>query len=205
MATADALATRAALEDELRALIASDKLDDATARALRGFGPEVMAWLHATVGGETEASDAFALFAEELWKSLRRYDQRCSMRTWCYMLARHAAYRVREARAKGKALPLSQAPVDALAAEVRETTLVHLRTEVKDRVRALREQLDPDDQTLLILRVDRDLGWRDIALVMLGDEAPATEVDKLAVALRKRFERVKARLRELVAADAAGS
>ena len=202
MTATDVLATRAALEDDLRALIAADQLDDATARALRGFGPEVLAWLHATVGSETEASDAFALFAEELWKSLRRYDQRCSMRTWCYMLARHAAYRVREARAKGKALPLSQAPVDALAAEVRETTLVHLRTETKDRVRALREQLDPDDQTLLILRVDRDLGWRDIALVMLGDEAPTADVDKLAVALRKRFERVKARLRELVAADA---
>jgi RNA polymerase sigma-70 factor (ECF subfamily) len=195
----DVASTRAVIEDDVRARLAAGDPGGATSRALRGFGPEVMAWLHATLRSETEASDAFALFGEELWKSLTRYDQRCSMRTWCYMLARHAAYRVREARRKNLALPLSQAPVDALVAEVRATTLVHLRTEVKDRVRALRDQLDPDDQMLLILRVDRDLGWRDIALVLLGDEAPAAEVDKRAATLRKRFERVKARLRELAA------
>ena len=63
----------------------------------------------------------------------------------------------------------------------------------------IRKQLDPDDQTLLVLRVDRDLAWRDIAIVMLGEAAVDAEVTKKAAALRKQFERVKERLRELAA------
>jgi RNA polymerase sigma-70 factor (ECF subfamily) len=96
-------------------------------------------------------------------------------------------------------VPLPASPAAALTAQVRETTLVHLRTDVKDRVRALRARLAPDDQTLLVLRVDKDLGWRDIALVELGDDAPTAVLDRVAATLRKRFERVKQRLRELVA------
>jgi RNA polymerase sigma-70 factor (ECF subfamily) len=62
-----------------------------------------------------------------------------------------------------------------------------MRTDVKQGVAKLRERLDPDDQTLLILRVDRDLSWREVADVMgLGEPA-----------LRKRFERIKTRLREM--------
>ncbi|MGN6107017.1 MAG: sigma-70 family RNA polymerase sigma factor, partial [Kofleriaceae bacterium] len=100
----------------------------------------------------------------------------------------------------GREVALSEAPQDALVAQVRETTLVHLRTAVKDRMRALRDQLEPDDRTLLILRVDRDLQWREIAQVLLGDQADAAELDRHAATLRKRFERVKQRLRELASA-----
>jgi RNA polymerase sigma-70 factor (ECF subfamily) len=197
-------ADRAALEAELRELVAAGRLDAATERAIRGYGPEILGWLVATGRSESDAGDAFSRFAEELWVSLRRYDGRCSLRTWCYMLARHAAFRVREARATDRQVPLSQAPIDALVAEVRETTLIHLRTATKDRVRALRDHLDPDDQTLLVLRVDRDLGWREIAQILLGDGAAPAELDRRAVALRKRFERIKQRLRELANRPASG-
>jgi RNA polymerase sigma-70 factor (ECF subfamily) len=188
------------LEAAVRERLAAADVDGATERALRGYGPELLGWLHGTMRDEVAAGDAFALFAEELWKSLARFDGRCSIRTWCYVLARHAAHRVREARAANRAVPLSCAPIDAIAAEVRETTLVHLRTEVKDRVRALRLALDPDDQVLLTLRVDKDLGWRDIAHVLAGPDAPAAEIERHAATLRKRFERVKQRLRELAGA-----
>jgi RNA polymerase sigma-70 factor (ECF subfamily) len=189
---------RAQVEATVRAALQATAHDRATELALRGYGAEVLGWLHATMP-PGDAADAFSLFGEELWKSLRRFDGRCSVRTWCYMLARQAAYRVREARAAGREIPLSSAPLDALAAEIRETTLLHLRTEVKDRMRELRQALDPEDQTLLILRVDRDLGWRDVAQITLGVDASIDELDRHAAALRKRFERVKQRLRELAA------
>lgn len=58
-------------------------------------------------------------------------------------------------------MPLSAAPDLADAAEaVRTRTAEYLRTEVKDRIAKLRDSLDPEDRTLLILRVDRKLGWR---------------------------------------------
>ena len=50
---------------------------------------------------------------------------------------------------------------------VRTTTALHLRSEVKDQVSRLRERLEPDEQTLLILRVDRALSWREVAHVTL--------------------------------------
>lgn len=172
----------------------------ATEAALRELGPEIFGWLVSRMRSEAEAADAFALFSEDLWHSLARHQGRCSLRTWCYMLARQAASRVVASR--GPSVPLSQVPVSQVAVEVRETTRGYLRSEAKARVRLLRERLDPDDQLLLILRIDKNLGWRDIAQVMLGEAADDAAVTRGAAAQRKRFERVKARLRAWLATDA---
>jgi RNA polymerase sigma-70 factor (ECF subfamily) len=167
---------------------------------LEGYGAEIFGWLLATLSSDTDAADAFSLFSEDLWKSLARHQGRCSMRTWCYMLARCAVSRVLEARAGGRTVALSEAPISGVAAQVREATLSYLRTDVKHRVRSLREQLDPDDQMLLVLRVDKDLGWSDIAIVMFGEGAGEAELARHAARLRKRFERVKTQLRALAGA-----
>lgn len=164
------------------------------------YGGEILGWLSAILASETDADDAFSLFCEDLWRSLARYRGRCSPRTWCYMIARHAASRIYEARRSQRATPVAEVPDGALVAPLRETTLLHFRTAVKDRLRSLRAELAPEDQTLLILRVDRDLGWRDIAFVELGPDVGDTELTRHAAALRKRFERVKQRLRALAAA-----
>lgn len=174
-------------------------------QVLTEHGAEIFGWLLATLPSETDAADAFSLFSEDLWKSLARHAGRCSIRTWCYMIARHAVSRVLEARRTGRAVPLSEAPVSGVAAQVRDATLSYLRTDVKQRVRSLREQLDADDQVLLVLRVDKDLGWRDIAIAMYGIELGEPELARHAARLRKRFERVKAQLRQLAARPDAAS
>jgi RNA polymerase sigma-70 factor (ECF subfamily) len=57
----------------------------------------------------------------------------------------------------------------------------------------LRAQLDPDDHELLLLRLDRQMSWKDIARIRgAGDDVTA-----MAAALRKQFERAKERLRTL--------
>jgi RNA polymerase sigma-70 factor (ECF subfamily) len=63
----------------------------------------------------------------------------------------------------------------------------------------IRRELDDDDQILLVLRVDRNLAWRDIAIVLLGESARFDEIARKAATLRKQFERVKDRLRSLAA------
>lgn len=186
---------RAALEAALIAELDAGRLDQATERALRGWGPELYGWLCGVTRDEVEATDAFAIFAEQLWQSLRRYDRRCSTRTWCYMLARHAVARVRAARDAGQRVALSDAPVSRLAEMVRSSTAPHQQTAVKSALAAARARLDPDDQMLLVLRVDRGLAWREIAQVLLGEDADAAACDRRAAALRKQFERVKAELR----------
>jgi RNA polymerase sigma-70 factor (ECF subfamily) len=57
-----------------------------------------------------------------------------------------------------------------------------------DRLAKLRESLKPDEQTLLILRVDKGLSWKEIAQILAEDTPPDVG------ALRKRFERLKERL-----------
>ena len=70
-------------------------------------------------------------------------------------------------------------------------------------MRALREQLEPDDQMLLVLRVDRGMEFRDIAVALAEADAPldAETLEREAARLRKRFERVKERLRELARSE----
>jgi RNA polymerase sigma-70 factor (ECF subfamily) len=60
--------------------------------------------------------------------------------------------------------------------------------------------LPQEDQELLMLRVDRDLPWDALAEVLRGDdEIPLTpDVRKREAArLRKRFQLIKDRLREM--------
>ena len=68
----------------------------------------------------------------------------------------------------------------------------------QERVAELRESLEPDDQTLLILRVNRALSWKDVAMVLEAippdDEAG---LDRGAARVRQRFQAIKKRVREL--------
>jgi RNA polymerase sigma-70 factor (ECF subfamily) len=191
--------THAETEDEVRRLINAGDIDAATTCALRGYGPEVLGFLVAVAKNEDDARDAFSDFSEDLWRGLAGFEGNSSLRTWAYTIARRALWRVMNdpRRRPERNVPLSE--IGSVVAAVRDSTMTHLRTEVKDGFALLRQQLAQDEQTLLVLRVDRDLPWRDIAKVMHeGDgELADAAIEREAAALRKRFERVKARLREL--------
>lgn len=194
--------TNAQIEDEVRRLLSSGDVDAATTVALRGYGPEVLGFLAAVAKNEADARDAFSEFSEDLWRGIERFAGHSSLRTWAYTIARRALWRVLHdpKRRPERNVPLSQTGVvSKIAAQVRESTMTHLRTEVKDGFAQLRASLPPDEQMLLVLRVDRDLPWRDIARVMHEGQGDLDDagVDREAAALRKRFERVKTRLREL--------
>ena len=97
-------------------------------------------------------------------------------------------------------------PLDYLAAvveEVRTATPTFLQTAVRAEVAALRAELDEDDRMLLTLRVDRGLPWRELAQVFAEDGetiASPAALDRQAAALRKRYERIKRRIRALAEA-----
>ena len=79
---------------------------------------------------------------------------------------------------------------------VRTETLSYLRTEKKDRFAAIRASLPPEDQALLVLRVDRQLSWDELARVMSSDEGEpsADELKRESARLRKRYQLVKEKL-----------
>jgi RNA polymerase sigma-70 factor (ECF subfamily) len=114
------------------------------------------------------------------------------------MLAQHAAWRYRRLPwNRGQRTGVSR--VEELVAAVQSRTSPWQRTEVKDKWRELRETLDPEDRAILVLRVDRDLEWNEIARVMLGEseqDHTAAELAREAARLRKRFQLLKEDLRE---------
>ncbi len=138
----------------------------------------------------------FSLFSEDVWRGLPRFAWECTFRTWAYTLARRAAYRhVRQAKRALGGMVASPLSSQDIAAQVRTSTLAFLKTEKKTRLRALREELPPDDQVLLVLRLDKGLAWDELARVLEDDEAPDLVARKRAAArLRKRFQVVKERL-----------
>lgn len=197
MATSDTR-TRDARDNELKALALAGEHERATEGAIRLYGPEIVGWLSSVLPTEADAQDAFSRASVELWKSLRRFDGRCSIRTWCYMLARHAAIRVRSRKAAGEVLVSHVPSIAGVVSHVWSTTR-HKQAEAADVYAQIRNELAEEDQILLVLRVDKDLAWRDIAQVLLGEDAAADELPRKAAALRKQFERVKDRLKTLAA------
>jgi RNA polymerase sigma-70 factor (ECF subfamily) len=189
----------AVVDDEVREALARGDIDGATEHVIRTYGPELIGWLSSILPGDGDAHDAFSRFSEELWRSLTRFDGRCSVRTWCYMLAKQAAGRLRAQPRREHELLVSTVPslVHAVT-HVWNTTRVNARR-AEDVYTEIRNELAEDDQILLVLRVDRDLAWRDIAIVMLGEDAGDEELTRKAAALRKQFERVKEQLRVLAA------
>lgn len=186
------------VETQIRALSDGQHWKQAAAAAIEGYGPEILGYLAAVLRDESAAGEVFSQFCEDLWNGLPRFRWQSSFRTWAYTLARHASLRyLRSPEQRRPRVPVEE-EISALAQKVRTNTATYLRSDVKAKVRAIRETLDAEDQTLLILRVDRDLAWNEVAEIMLEGEDPTTEaIARKATALRKRFERVKDQLKEL--------
>lgn len=202
----EAQSERAAREQEIKAACEAGDHERALTLLLQTYSEELLSFLIARLGDRSHADDAFSMLAEDLWVALPKFEFRSSVRTWAYMVARHVAARYARApvRRKDRNLTLSRnAPLSQLVERLRTRTEIHRQTEAKNQVRALRDHLELDDQALLILRVDRQMEWRDIALVMSTGEDSAqispdeASLEREAARLRKRFERVKAELKDL--------
>jgi RNA polymerase sigma-70 factor (ECF subfamily) len=186
-----------AVEAEIAHLLEVSDLQSAAATIVRGYGPAILGYLAALARDADRADDAFSQFCEDLWRGLPAFRRDASVRTWVYKLAWHAWLRNEREAFRRHGRPITTEEMSRLAAEVRSTAALHLRSEAKDAVARLREQLTPAEQSLLVLRIDRGLSWSEVASVMSTSEE---HLDTQTVA--KRFERVKARLRKL--AEAAG-
>lgn len=194
------VAEREELERVIAARHADGDFGAAATAAIKGYGPEILGFLFVATGRRQDSADIFSDYCEDLWRGLPGFRGESTFRTWSYRLAYNALARARRdaTRKKNRAIALSEVPeVAAVVDRVRTRTLPHLRTEVKAAVAQLREQLAEDDRTLLVLRVDRRLSWSDIARIVDPESPTDASAKRLTAALRKRFERIKARLHEL--------
>lgn len=180
------------LEPRILALLDAGDVSGSATEALRGYGPQVLGYLTAVLRDEDDAHDVFSQFAEDLWRGLPGFRRESSVRTWAFRLAWHAASRYARDPYRKRHRPILTSEASKIAEQVRSTMSTYLPGGRADRLLKLRESLDREEQTLLILRVDKAMAWEEVAEVLRTDGEPAT-----AAALRKRFERLKEKLGRL--------
>ncbi len=183
------------LEQQIHSAIEAGELRKAATLAVEGYGPEVLGFLVAMFRNQHDAAEVFSQACEDLWTGLPGFRGYSSFRTWFYVLARHAASRFGRApgRRPGRRVGISQ--VSDIAEAVQSRTMPHLRTEMKNRFAAIRDELPEDDRVLLVLRVDRNMTWNEIALVLHPAEQSNEALAKASARLRKRFQFVKDEIR----------
>ena len=187
---------------EIEALCRAERFDEATTLAITSYGSEVMGMLVRSLGDEERACDVFSRWSEDLWKSFESFQWLCSLRTWCYRLARNALSRHTRDPYRRRRTRLSSQAAAQIVEQVRQSTAPFMKTDVKDRFSTLREKLSEDEQWLLTLRVDRNMNWRDIAIIIYSEENPSDlDLPKLENRLMVRFHRLKDKLKRLAAQD----
>jgi RNA polymerase sigma-70 factor (ECF subfamily) len=186
-------------EGALRDAWEHGRFDEATTLALERYGPEILGLLAARLRSDGDAAEVFSIFAEDVWRGLPGFAWRCTLRAWAHRVARNAANRYSIAGARRAALnqPVPGEVIEAVADRVKTTTLVYLKSEVKSEIRRLRDELSPEDQLILVLRVDKGLEWREVAMALADDDLDEGAVVREAARLRKRLQLATARLREL--------
>ncbi len=181
---------RVALEVRIRQRLEQGHLAEAATEALKGYGAEIFGYLVVVLRDESAASDVFADFCEDLWKGIAGFRKQSSFRTWAYKVAWNAAQMFWRDPYRRRVRRLATNEYSMVAEQLRVTSLRRDPLAASDRLAKLRASLTPDEQTLLILRVDKGLSWKEIALVLAESEEAPPDVG----ALRKRFERLKERL-----------
>jgi RNA polymerase sigma-70 factor (ECF subfamily) len=181
------------VESRVGERLTAGAVEEAATIAIEGYGPAILGYLCSMLD-EDDARDAFSMFAEDLWRGIPGFRRECSLRAWAFRLGWHAAARfLRDPyRKRRERLPSSAA--SRLAASVAASSMMPGGR--RDQLRRLRDMLDPEDRTLLVLRIDKGMDWQDISAVLSAEGAPVT-----SVALRKRFERLKDRLARLARAE----
>lgn len=156
-------------------------LHAAATMALERYGPQIVGFLASVLRDDDVAYEVFSQFAEDLWRGLPQFRRESPLRTWAYTLAWHAVQRWRNEAYRRRVRRFETAELSQLVDSIRISSAVRK----KDLVDKLRDSLDDTERSILVLRVDRELSWREVALVMGVAES----------ALRKRFERLREKLR----------
>jgi RNA polymerase sigma-70 factor (ECF subfamily) len=180
------------VEERIAAAMAAGDHRAAATELIRGYGPRIIGYLNVVLRNDLDAGDAFSLFAEQVWRGMPTFRGRSSARTWAFKAAWSAAMKVRDDAWRRLGRRLETGEASRLAQDVRTHTGIRYERQ-RAELEALRALLSDEDQTLLVLRLDQELTWDEVSEVLSQDGPPVDPVT-----LRKRFERIKQRLAEII-------
>jgi RNA polymerase sigma-70 factor (ECF subfamily) len=191
------------LDRRVRHLLVAGESDRAASELLRELGPEVLGFLCGILDGDADADEVFGATSERVWRGLGKFQWRCSLRTWLYVIARNEAIRFARGARRRREQHLTPSRLEDVVMAVQATTRSTRKSEKRNKLLQLRAELPEDDRVLLVLRVDRDLPWEDIALTFLPDaeQGDLVRVQREAARLRKRFQLIRKRLADRARAE----
>ncbi len=177
-----------AVEARVFALLDAGDPRGAASVAIEVYGPAVFHYLSGTLDGD-DALDVFQQWAEDVWRGLPGFRRECRLRTWAFKLARHAKSRFHRDAYQARRQRLPSSAASRLAVSVARSSAIATDAR-REQLRRLEAELPAEDRELLHLRHDRELSWEDTADILSAGDGPAVT----AVALRKRYERIKDKL-----------
>lgn len=146
------------------------ELKEAATAAIEGFGPEVLGFLAAVMKDEPAAGEVFTQLCEELWARIGSFSGETSFRAWLYSLAWTGWQRLRREPNFRKTVSLPEHDESGAEPPFRTLELPRTGSALEEQAARLRKTLAPEDHALLILRIDRQMSWDDIAVAMLAPE-----------------------------------
>jgi RNA polymerase sigma factor (sigma-70 family) len=174
------------LERDIAAALAARDLARPRRSPLKVTARSSSSILRSLMRDDDLTNEAFSRLCEKVWRTLPDFRGESSFATWRTDWPGTRRGEVKRGLARRRERRFESGELSQVEAQVRETTAAYLRTETKDRWAKLREDLDAEERSLLLLRIERRLPWKDIAAVMADEPTGATEA-----ALRKRFERMR--------------
>jgi RNA polymerase sigma-70 factor, ECF subfamily len=174
-------------EDEIRDLVLAGRQREAASLVVASFGPELQVFLHRMLGDVALVDEAYSTTSERLWKGLPAFRWESSLRSWCYVIARREASRCRS-RARVRANETTLSAAEGVPAN---ETSHSVSTTQRARLDSLRAALSDEDRDLLVLRVEQDLSWKEIASAFLDEDAALESVEREAARLRQRFRAIR--------------
>jgi len=180
--------SRISLEARVGSWVAAGDVNRAFDATVARLGTQIFSYVCARTEDEDDARDVYQMFLEDTWRGIPAFRGECSLRTWCYKLAHHAWLRFHRDQFRRRRQPLQTTELSKLAARVTSRMNTQARS-LRQKMGRLKRALEPEELHLLMLRVDRQLDWEDIASVLSAEGPRVT-----SAALRKRYERVKGKL-----------
>lgn len=155
--------------------------------ALEAHGAEVFGFLLGVSDDAVAAEAMYADLGRRVKTELSEFDWEWSLRIWLYTLARRE---LADRRHRRRQMTTATEPADS-EPSVRGS---HQRLRAPRVVSRIRRALTEEEREVLILCVDRKLGWRELARTALGSRADAGQVDAEAERVREVVSALRARL-----------
>lgn len=185
------------IDETVQRLCRAGDYRSAATQVIVKYGEELHRFARNRCRTDADADDVFAIFCEDLWRGVPNFAWRCGLRCWLYKLARHAGHRFATApeRRVEHNVELSDVTNQLAVCRTHDSAELH-EAGVRNQLQDLRQRLNSEEQVIVMLRVDAELSFREIAQALalpalgLSDAELAREASRI----RKRFQLAKRRL-----------